>query len=456
MRIHFIAIGGSIMHNLAISLAKQGHIVSGSDDQIFEPSKTHLIEAGLMPDTLGWIPERITEDIDVVILGMHAHADNAELIRAQELNLKISSFPELIAELSEDKTRVVIAGSYGKTTITSMIMHVLTSLKKPFDYLIGSQIEGFDGLVRITKDNPLIIIEGDEYFASSMDKRSKFHFYEPNIALISGIEWDHFSSFISLEDYSEQFKRFVDTITTKGTLIYNKDDKGLQKVLTETKACKINRHGYTLPEYTINKGITYLHTSVGDIELQIFGKHNLSNIAGAYTVCEWLGVGKSEFYEAIKSFKGATRYLEFVASQAGSIVYQGFAHSPSKLQASIHAIKEQFPNQDLVTILELNAYDSLDDTYLKSYQNSMSEVTYPLVFINKDSLKEKNKNFDDLALNIRKVFNHSNLSVVWTLNDLQLFLENFKSKGNNLLLTSSNNYGGVNLVGLADKFFKNE
>lgn len=456
MRIHFIAIGGSIMHNLAISLAKQGHIVTGSDDQIFEPSKTHLIEAKLMPKTLGWFPEQITADIDVVILGMHAHADNVELIRAQELNLKISSFPELIAELSAEKIRVVIAGSYGKTTITSMIMHVLDQLQKPFDFLIGSQIEGYNGLVRLTKDNPVIIIEGDEYFASSMDRRSKFHFYEPNIALISGIEWDHFSSFISMEDYFEQFKHFIDTIPPKGTLIYNKDDKGLQKVLTDTKSCKINRHGYALPEYTINKGITYLHTSVGDIELQVFGKHNLSNIAGAYTVCEWLGVSKADFYEAIKSFKNATRYLEFVASQNGSVVYQGFAHTPSKLQASIHAIKEQFPSQDLVTIIELNAYDSLDDCYLESYRNSMSEVTYPLVFINKDSLKEKNKNFDDLALNIRKLFNHSSLAVVWTLDDLQLFLENFKSKGNNLLLTSSNNYSGVNLVGLADKFFKNE
>ncbi len=456
MRIHFIAIGGSIMHNLAISLAKQGHQISGSDDQIFEPSRTHLIEAGLMPETLGWHPEEITEDIDVVILGMHAQADNPELVQAQELGLKISSFPELIAELSEDKIRVVIAGSYGKTTITSMIMHVLKWMNRSFDYLIGSQIEGFDGLVHVTSDAPLIIIEGDEYYASSIDKRSKFHFYEPNIALISGIEWDHFSSFISLEDYFDQFRQFIDTITQKGTLVYNKEDKGLQKLLVDTKACKINRHGYSMPEYTINKGVTYIKAFDQEIPLQVFGKHNLSNIAGAYTVCEWLGISKSDFFEAIKSYQSATRYLEFVASHDGSVVYQDFAHTPSKLRSSIHAVKEQFPDQDLVAMIELNAYESLDDNFLLSYSNSMMEAEYPLLFINKESLKEKNKNIVSLEENIRKYFNHNNLAIVWTMSDLNQFLEDFKSKGNNLLLMSSNNYSGVNLVGLADKFFKNE
>lgn len=303
MRIHFIAIGGSIMHNLAISLANQGHQISGSDDQIVEPSRTRLLEAHLLPEKIGWFPEKITSDIDAVILGMHAEADNPELLKAQELDLKIYSFPEFVYEQSKQKTRVVIAGSYGKTTITSMIMHVLKTLGRSFDYLVGAQLEGFDRLVNLTTDNPVIIIEGDEYYASTLDHRSKFHLYHPNIALISNVEWDNFKSVISQEDYYDQFRTFIDTIVLKGTLVYNKEDKVLQSLVGETMVCKINRHGYKSPEYTINKGITYLHYGDEQIPLQVFGKHNLSNIAGAYTVCEWLGVKKQEFLRLLKVLK---------------------------------------------------------------------------------------------------------------------------------------------------------
>jgi UDP-N-acetylmuramate: L-alanyl-gamma-D-glutamyl-meso-diaminopimelate ligase len=273
MRIHFIAIGGSVMHNLAISLAKQGHQVTGSDDQIVEPSRSHLIEAGLLPNQLGWFEEKVTEDIDAVILGAHAQADNPELRRAQELGLKIYSFPEFIQELSQDKIRVVIAGSYGKTTITSMVMHVMRFLGKEFDYLVGAQLRGFDKLVDITKHNKIIIIEGDEYVSSKIDPKSKFLYYKPNIALISGIVWNEFNSKISQEEYIKQFEDFIDSIPPKGTLIYNKEDVVLQKVLQDTKDCKINRHGYKIPDYTINKGVTYINTPDGDVPLQVFGKH---------------------------------------------------------------------------------------------------------------------------------------------------------------------------------------
>ncbi|AIM36272.1 peptidoglycan synthetase [Sphingobacterium sp. ML3W] len=455
MRIHFIAIGGSIMHNLAISLERQGHQVSGSDDQIVEPSRSHLIDAGLLPEQLGWFEEKITDDIDAVILGAHALVNNPELLKAQELDLKIYSFPEFIQELSQDKTRVVIAGSYGKTTIMSMIMHVLKTFERPFDYLVGAQLEGFDNLIEITKTNKIILIEGDENVASSLSSKSKFMFYKPNIALISGINWNEYSTTITFDNYLKQFEDFINTIESKGTLIYNKEDKYIQKIINDTKSCKINRHGYQIPEYTINKGTTFIKATKGDIPLQVFGKYNLSNIAGAYTVCEWLGIKKDDFFEAIKTFKSSIRYLEFVASFEGSVVYQDFDHTPKKLKASIHAIKEQFPSQKLVAIIELNAYDSLDEKFVNQYKDTMNEADLPVVFVNMESIKEVNKCTTHLLEDIRIAFNRSDLDIVTNIKDLYEFLENFKSKGNNLLLMSSGNYSGVNLTELADHFFKN-
>jgi UDP-N-acetylmuramate: L-alanyl-gamma-D-glutamyl-meso-diaminopimelate ligase len=456
MRIHFIAIGGSVMHNLAISLAEQGHQISGSDDQIVEPSKSRLMEAHLLPAEIGWFPQKITSDIDAVILGMHADADNPELLKAQELELKIYSFPEFIYELSKEKTRVVVAGTYGKTTITSMIMHVLKTLNRSFDYVVGAQLEGFERLVSLTSDNPVIIIEGDEYFASSIDHRSKFHLYHPNIALISNVEWDNFKSVISRDDYYDQFRIFIDTIVPKGTLVYNKEDKVLPSLVGETMACKINRHGYKSPEYTINKGVTYLHYGDEEIALHVFGKFNLSNIAGAYTVCEWLGVKKQEFFDAIRSFKSSIRYLEFVASQDGSVVYQDFAHTPPKLRSSIHAVKEQFPKKELVAVIELNAYDSLNRDLLEKYVGTMDEADIPVVFINKESFKEKSKNIDNIEEDIRVAFANPTIRVILEIADLNEFLEQFRSKGYNLLFMSSSNYSGVNMVSFADKFFKND
>ncbi|MBE8712579.1 Mur ligase family protein [Sphingobacterium hungaricum] len=454
MRIHFIAIGGSVMHNLAISLAEQGHQVTGSDDQILEPSRSRLADANLLPPSLGWDTDRITEDLDAVILGMHAEADNPELLRAQELKIKIYSFPEFVYQQSLTKNRVVIAGTYGKTTIMSMIMHVLKKLNRDFDYLVGAHLEGFDSLIKLTPSAELILIEGDEYFASSIDNRSKFLFYNPNIALISGVEWDNFRTIISEEDYYKQFESFISTIVPKGTLIYNKDNAKLKKIVEQTSDCKINRHGYKLPEYTINKGVTYLHLNNEDVPLKVFGKHNLSNIAGAYTVCEWLGVTREEFYQSIKDFKSSIRYLELVASNSRSVVYQDFAHTPSKLKSSIHAVKEQFPNQALVTIIELNAYESLNEDFLQQYQNSMTESDFAVVFIGANALKENNKLLGNITEKLQPIFNHEAFKVITDVNELEKFLEGFKSNGYNLLFMSSSNYSGVNMVSFADKFLK--
>ena len=454
MRIHFIAIGGSVMSNLAINLAKLGHQVTGSDDQIVEPSKTKLQDAGLMPSAIGWDVDKITSDLDAVILGKHASADNPELIKAQELGVKIYSFPEFIYEQTIHKIRVVIAGTYGKTTIISMIMHVLRKLGKEFDYLIGSKLEGFDSLIKLTSTAPVMLIEGDEFYASSIDHHAKFHYYHPNIALISNIQWDNFKMVISEEEYQNQFERFIDTIVPKGTLIYNKDDHNTVRIVEQTKDCKINRHGYKLPQYTINKGITYIHVGDSEVPLRIIGKQNLSNIAGAYTVCEWLGIKRNEFYEAISDFKSSIRYLEFVSSANGSVVYQDFAHTPSKLRASIHAVKEQFPSSKLLTIIELNPYEVVEEQFVTPYEDSMQESDWAVVFINRKSIKEKNILLDNVVEQVKNVFNHPNFLVLTEIDSLYQFLENFESKGFNMLFMSSNHYSELNMLSFADKFLK--
>jgi len=454
MKVHFIAIGGSVMSNLAINLAKLGHQVTGSDDQVVEPSKTKLQEAGLLPDPIGWYPDKVTDDLDAVILGKHAEADNPELLKAQELGVKIYSFPEFIYEQSIDKIRVVIAGTYGKTTIVSMIMHVLKKLGREFDYLIGSKLEGFDSLIKLTSRAPIMLIEGDEFYASSIDRHAKFHYYHPNIALISNIQWDNFKMVISEKEYHKQFERFIDTIVPKGTLIYNKDDQNVVAIVEQTKDCKINRHGYKMPHYTINKGVTYIHVGDEEVPLRIIGKHNLSNIAGAYTVCEWLGVKRNDFYEAISDFKSSIRYLEFVASANGSVVYQDFAHTPSKLKASIRAIKEQFPASSLLTIIELNPYEVVEEEFVSRYQDSMNESDWAVVFMNKNSIKEKNILLDHVIAQVKQIFNHPNMMILTEIDTLFHFLENFDSAGCNMLFMSSNHYSELNMLTFADKFLQ--
>lgn len=442
------------MSNLAVSMAKLGHQITGSDDQIVEPSKSKLLDAGLMPDTIGWDVSKITEDLDAVILGKHALADNPELVKAQELGVKIYSFPEFIYEQSVDKTRVVIAGTYGKTTIISMIMHVLKKLKRDFDYLVGAKLEGFDSLIRLTSSAPIILIEGDEYFASSIDSHAKFHYYQPNIALVSNIQWDNFQMVISEEEYLRLFELFVETIIPKGALIYNKEDENVLEVVDRTKALKINRHGYKTPAYTINKGVTYVQFSDQQIPLQIIGKQNLSNIAGAYTVCEWLGVKQEEFYEAIKDFKSSIRYLEFVSSEKGSVVYQDFAHTPLKLRSSIHAVKEQFPKSNLLTVIELNPYDVQEGEKLSQYENSMDESDWSVVFLNKSTIKDNNLQVEEIIDKITFAFKHPHLLVITSSEDLHQYLRDFDCSGTNMLFMSSDHYSGLNILTYAEEFYK--
>lgn len=451
MRVHFIAIGGSVMHNLAIALSKKGYLVTGSDDYIYEPSRTNLANNDLLPAKLGWYPDKITDEINAIVLGMHAKVDNPELLKAQELGLSIYSYPAYIYEQSKEKIRVVVGGSHGKTTITSMIMHVLKVLGRDFDYLVGAKLEGFETMVKITKDAPLIIVEGDEYLASAIDRRPKFLLYRANIALISGIAWDHINVFPTYQEYLEQFELFIESIEPKGTLVYNKDDKEVQELVSNNNS-SINKHGYKLPDFTINKGISYLSTAKGDIALQVFGKHNLSNLAGAFTVCEWLGVSREEFYKAISSFKGAARRLEYVADYDGSVVYKDFAHSPSKVKASIEAVKEQYPDKKLIAIVELHTFSSLNEEFLQEYSDTMQGADEAIIFIDQNSLRQKNITPIN-TLTIKKAFNREDAMYFTDINSLQLYISEIGHKEKNLLFMSSGNFGGINLVNLSDKFF---
>jgi len=451
MRVHFIAIGGSVMHNLAIALANKGYLVSGSDDYIYEPSRTNLANKGLLPEKLGWHPENITEDINAIVLGMHAKADNPELLRAQELGLQIYSYPAYIYEQSKDKTRVVIGGSHGKTTITSMVMHILKTVGRDFDYVVGAKLEGFDTMVKITQDAPLIVIEGDEYLASAIDRQPKFLLYHANIALISGIAWDHINVFPTYDEYVRQFELFIESIEHKGTLVYNKDDKEVQKLVSNNNS-NINKHGYKLPVFTINKGISYLKTTKGDVQLQVFGKHNLSNLSGAFTVCEWLGISKEDCYRAIGTFKGAARRLEYVADAAGSVVYKDFAHSPSKVKASIDAVKEQYPEAKLVAIVELHTFSSLNEAFLQEYRHTMDHADEAVIFIDENSFRQKNmKPIHEET--IKRAFGRDDAIYFNDARLLEAYIADMESKGKNLLFMSSGNFGGLNLVNLSDKFF---
>ena len=336
MHIHFIAIGGSAMHNLAIALKQKGETITGSDDDIFEPSYSRLKAHDILPDKMGWFPEHINSDIDLVILGMHAKPDNPELKKAQALGLKINSYPEFLYEYSKYKTRVVIAGSHGKTTITSMILHVLNYNDKPTDFMVGAQLEGFDNMVHLTDENDFILLEGDEYLSSALDPQPKFLWYQPNIALISGIAWDHVNVFPTFENYKQQFEDFVESMTNGSTLVYNEEDKLLKEIALKTLK-PTRKHAYSTPNYQIENGITLIETNEGFMPIEVFGEHNLQNIAGAKWICQHMGVDEDDFYEAIATFKGASKRLEKVAESSRCLIFKDYAHSPSKVEATTQA-----------------------------------------------------------------------------------------------------------------------
>lgn len=448
MKIHFIAIGGSAMHNLALALAQKGYTVTGSDDAIFEPSLSRLKKQGIAPNSLGWFPDKITSDIDAVILGMHAHSDNPELQKAKELNLKIYSYPEFLYEQSKNKTRVVIAGSHGKTTITSMVLHVLKYHQVDVDYMVGAQLEGFDTMVKLTDTNEFMISEGDEYLSSPIDLRSKFLLYQPNIALLSGIAWDHINVFPTFESYKQPFLSFVNTISQGGALIYNEEDKEVVEI-AEQSSNYLKKFPYHTPNYVIKDEKVYLQTSEGELQLSLFGRHNLLNLEGARLVCNQIGIQNDAFYEAILSFKGASRRLEKIYETNEYIVYKDFAHAPSKVMATVKAVKENFSNKQLVACLELHTYSSLNPEFLKQYKNTLDKADEALVFYSEDALKIKRMEPISKELIINS-FEKNNLQVFTNPVILENYLKEIDKNNSIFLMMSSGNYGGINL----DSIFK--
>ena len=448
MRVHFIAIGGSAMHNLAIALHQKGYQVTGSDDAIFEPSKSRLHKYGLLPAETGWDGSKITSDIKSVILGMHAKSDNPELLKAQELGIEIFSYPEYLYEQSKLKTRVVIGGSHGKTTITSMILHVLHYHNKEVDYMVGAQLEGFETMVHLTEENDFMVLEGDEYLSSPIDLRPKFHLYRPNIALLSGIAWDHINVFKTLEDYEEQFRIFINKITPGGILIYNEEDTTVKRLAEETQN-QIRKIPYRTPEFTVEDGETYIETNEGALPLEIFGAHNMNNLAGAKWICQNMAIDEDEFYEAIASFKGASKRLEKIAESTTSIAYKDFAHSPSKVTATTTAVKNQFPNRKLVACLELHTYSSLNPEFIKQYKNALEKADEAVVFYSPAALKIK-KMAPISAADIEKAFNKPNLKVYTNPQEFKAFVFDKNYTNSTLLLMSSGNYGGLNFDEIQD------
>ena len=441
MRIHFIAIGGSAMHNLAIALHHKGEDISGSDDEIFDPSKSRLAAHGLLPEQFGWFEDNISTDIDAVILGMHAKSDNIELLRAIELGLTIYSYPEFLYEHSKNKTRVVIGGSHGKTTITSMILHVMHYHDKQVDYMVGAQLEGFDAMVHLTKDNDFIVLEGDEYLSSAIDRRPKFHLYKPNIALLSGIAWDHINVFPTFDNYVEQFRVFLSQITHGGAIVYNQEDTQVKQVVEATQN-QIKKYPYQTPEYTVENGDTLLETQDGPMPIEIFGRHNLNNLEGARWICQLMGVQQEDFYEAIATFTGASKRLEKIAEGKSSIAYKDFAHSPSKVMATTQALKTQYPERSLLACLELHTYSSLNPEFLSQYKGTLDSADKAIVFYSPKAVKIKKLDAVSSA-QIIEAFEREDLLVFTQPDAFQDYLLDQNFTNASLLLMSSGNYGGL-------------
>ncbi len=490
MKIHFIAIGGSVMHQLAIALRRKGYVVTGSDDEIFEPAKTNLEKEGLLPAAFGWYHEKINSGLDAVILGMHARADNPELLRAGELSLPIYSFPEYIYQESKDKKRVVVGGSHGKTTTTAMIMNVLKSAGLDFDYLVGARLEGFSQSVNITQA-PLIVCEGDEYPASTLEKRPKFHFLFPHIAVLTGIAWDHINVFPTFEIYLEQFRIFLRKIEPGGVLIYNQTDPVLTRLVEEHQAAEkgggaeegngragadgaagegrgaagrvsgaggrapLRTIGYGIPAHRIENGITVVTLEGQNGALKVFGDHNLLNLNAAFLVSKELGVGAVEFLTGMASFTGAAKRLELLAANETVNIYRDFAHAPSKVKATIQAVKMQFPKRQLIAILELHTYSSLNEQFLSEYGGSLEPADKAVVFYSKHALELKRLPPLPEAT-VKAGFGKAGLTVIQDKEELLdwLMLQSYKNA--NLLLMSSGNYDGLDLTALSDRIINQE
>ncbi|MBX9733857.1 MAG: peptidoglycan synthetase [Chitinophagaceae bacterium] len=452
MKIHFISIGGSVMHQLAIALKRKKYLVSGTDDEIFEPAKGNLLAEGLLPQKIGWDTTLITPDVDAVILGMHAKADNPELQKAKELGLPIYSFPEYIYQESKDKKRVVVGGSHGKTTTTSMIMHALKENNHSFDYLVGAKLNGFEQSVNIT-DAPLIVCEGDEYPASVIEKKPKFHFLYPHVAVLTGIAWDHINVFPTFDFYVEQFVIFINRIEPGGILIYNETDDVLKKLVADNKRNDIRYQPYGVPEHTISKGITTVTIDGISGSLSVFGNHNLMNLYAAYYVCAELGIEAKNFLRSMTNFTGAAKRLELIASGDHTNVYRDFAHAPSKVKASVQAVKQQFPDRKLIGLLELHTYSSLNADFMEEYDGALAALDEAAVFFSKHALALKR--MPELPVDIvEKGFNKEGLHVFTNKDELVAWLTTRQTKNANILFMSSGNYDGLDIFSFAQTITK--
>lgn len=448
-RVHFIAIGGSAMHNLAIALHLKGFHVTGSDDEIFDPARTRLESYGLLPDQFGWFPDKLDHSIDSIILGMHARGDNPELAKAKELGLKIFSYPEFLYEQSKDKLRVVIGGSHGKTTITAMILHVLHYSHVDADYMVGAKLEGFDVMVRLTEEAKVMVFEGDEYLTSALDLRPKFHLYKPDIALVSGIAWDHMNVFPTFENYIEQFRIFIEMVPESGALIYCNKDSEVKKTV-ESVNSKMLKLPYGVPNHRVSEGKTVLLTDEGEFPLMVFGNHNLMNLEGARLVCNQLNISNLDFYKAISTFKGASNRLELIAEKPGFNAYRDFAHAPSKLKATIQAVKEQYPDRRLVACFELHTFSSLNKEFLDQYANSMEKADVAVVFFSPHALALKKLPML-LPADVRQSFGKEGMLVFSDADLFRQYLLGETWENSNLLLMSSGNFDGLQVKEFAGK-----
>ena len=447
-KVHFIAIGGSVMHSLAIALKKKGLEVTGSDDNIYDPSKQRLAEHGLLPKEYGWNEQHITEDLDAVILGMHAKDENPELKKARELGLPIYSFPKFIRKQSDDKQRIVVAGSHGKTTITAMIMHVLKYANRDFDYVVGAHLEGFNNIVKLS-DAPIIIIEGDEYFSSAMDKTPKFLNYEHHIGLISGIAWDHINAFKNVDEYVKQFEIFADSTPKGGTLIFCEDDNMAMVIASNQRTDVVQIH-YPLHPYVIKNEITYLKTETGLVPIKIFGQHNMLNLNGARRLLSRIGINDEIFYEAISSFEGASKRSQLLKENKITSVFLDFAHAPSKVEATTSAFKERYPKRNLVACMELHTFSSLNKNFINNYQDTLKAADEACIYFNPQNNKQKEESKVDIQ-DVENAFNFHGLKIFTEVKNLENYLLEKEWKDSNLLLMSSGQFGDMDLKSVADK-----
>lgn len=452
-RVHFIAIGGAAMHNLAIAISKKNDfLVTGSDDEIFEPSYSRLKKNGLLPAEMGWFPERIHSGLSAVIVGMHATIDNSELLRAKELGIKIFSFPEYLYQQTRSKTRIVVGGSHGKTTTTAMILFVLKQLKIDADYMVGAQIEGFDNMVKLSYEARIAVFEGDEYLTSPIDRRPKFHLYKPHIAVLTGIAWDHINVFPTFPVYVEQFKKFTDLMEVQGRLIYFDGDKNLNQIVAGLRR-DIVPFAYNTPKHEVRNGVTYLKTKKAEVPLKIFGEHNLQNMEAARLACRQIGVTDQQFYSVIRDFPGASNRLQKIVETENAVAFKDFAHSPSKLKATVNAVKTQFADRRLIACMELHTFSSLTEDFLPQYAGCMEQADMAFVYYNPEVIQHKRlKEIDPEQ--VKNAFGGNNLEVFTDSAALQTKLRSLNYDNTALLFMTSGNFSGVQLIDFAEELLK--